>query len=271
LDSSSHILAFFSDVHGNAAALRELIADFHTREVTRAYCLGDLVGYGPHPNEVIDLIRQAGIETILGNYDDGVGFERGDCGCYYPDEEARRIGDASYAFTAAAVTPERKAWLRSLPRELRFEVGEVRFHLVHGSPRRINEYLHQDRDERTFERLAAEEPADVLLFGHTHLPWHRRHAGVLFVNAGSAGRPKDGDPRAAYTLMRVGPLDQARPELAAAAAAADLTPPEPGTALMVPELEVEVVRLAYEVEETARAVIAAGLPAELADAFRRGR
>jgi predicted phosphodiesterase len=205
--------------------------------------LGDLVGYGAHPNEVIDLIRRAGIETIAGNYDDGVGFGRGDCGCYYPDEEARRIGDASFAFTSATVTQENKAWLRSLPPELRFAAAGIRFHLVHGSPRRINEYLLEERDARTFLRLAAAEEADVLVFGHTHLPWHRRHGGLLFVNAGSAGRPKDKDPRAAYTLLEAGRGG----------------------------VEVEVVRVAYDVEETARAVLAAGLPAALADAFRQGR
>lgn len=196
-------IAFFSDVHGNAGALRAVLADIQASGIDCMYCLGDLVGHGPHPNEVIDLIRAAGIPTIAGNYDDGVAFERGECGCFYADEEARRIGDASYAFTVAAVTEENKAWLRGLPRELRFEVAGVRFHLVHGSPRRINEYLLKDRDPRTYERLARTEEADVLVFGHTHVPWHHRHGGTLFINVGSAGRPKDADVRAMYSVMEV--------------------------------------------------------------------
>ena len=142
------------------------------------------------------------------------------------------IGDASYRFTVGAVSPDGKAWLRSLPRELRVEAGGYRLHLVHGSPRRINEYLLTDRDPRTFERLAAAEDADVLVFGHTHAPWHRQYAGVHFVNVGSVGRPKDGDPRAAYTLLRFAP----------------------GL------VEAETVRVAYDAEETARAVLAVGLP-----------
>ncbi len=235
--------ALFSDVHGNDAALRAVLGDISAQGVDRVFCLGDLIGYGPAPNAVIDLIRGTGIATILGNYDDGVAFDRGDCGCYYADDEARRIGDASYAFTAATVTPERKAWLRGLPRELRVEVAARRLHLFHGSPRRINEYLMGDRDERTYRRLAAQADADIMLFGHTHKPWHREYAGVLFVNVGSAGRPKDGDVRAMYTVLR---LQKAHPP------------------------EVEVHRVAYDVEETAREVIAAGLPAELAEAFRRG-
>ena len=236
-------LAFFSDVHGNAAALEAVLADIHERGIELVYCLGDLVGYGPDPNEVIDLLREAVVPTIVGNYDDGVGFERGECGCYYADDEARRIGDASYAFTVAAVTEENKTWLRALPRELRFEIGGTRFHLVHGSPRRINEYLLKDRDTRTYERLAQSEEADVLVFGHTHVPWHRRHGGVLFVNVGSAGRPKDGDPRAGYTLVQVGTGG---------------------------EVEVMVVRVPYDVESTVAGVLVAGLPPALAEAFRSG-
>ena len=103
----------------------------------------------------------------------------------------------------ATVTTENKAWLRSLPRQLSLEDGGLRFHLVHGSPRRMNEYLLRDRDPRTFERIAALEQADVLVFGHTHVPWYKQYGGVLFVNTGSAGRPKDGDARAAYAMVQV--------------------------------------------------------------------
>ncbi|MHB1345545.1 MAG: metallophosphoesterase family protein [Thermoleophilia bacterium] len=236
-------LAFFSDIHGNVAALRAVLADLASRGISDSYCLGDMVGYGPDPNGVIDAIRAAAIPTILGNYDDGIAFDRGECGCFYPDDEARRIGDASYTFTAATVTPEHKAWLRGCPRELRIDAGGLRLRLVHGSTRRINEYLLADRDERTYHRLAAQVDADVLLFGHTHVPWHRVYEDVLFVNVGSAGRPKDGDVRVAYTVLR---LEEGRPPA------------------------VEVHRVAYDVEETARGVLAAGLPHALADAFRRG-
>ena len=235
---------FLSDVHGNAGALEAVLVDMDHRHVDRIFCLGDLVGYGPEPNEVIDLVRARGIQTILGNYDDGIAFERGGCGCYYATAKARSIGDASYALTAAAVTADRKAWLRTLPRELRLTVCGHRLHLVHGSPRRINEYLLRERDERTFARLAAVEEADVLLFGHTHQAWHRLVGGVLFVNVGSAGRPKDGDPRATYTLLTL--RTNAAPSI-------------------------EVVQVPYDVERTARGVLAAGLPPALADAFREGR
>jgi putative phosphoesterase len=218
------------------------------RGIEAVYCLGDLVGYGPDPNRVIDLIRSEGIPTIMGNYDDGVGWERGDCGCFYATTEAKRIGEASYAFTVGEVTDDRKAFLRDLPRERHVTVDGTAVHLVHGSPRKINEYLLRDRGERTFLRLAETESDDVLVFGHTHDPWWRTIGGVLFVNVGSVGRPKDGDPRAMYTVLT-----------ASEQSGGDSLP-----------VEVEAARVSYDVEATASGIEAVGLPRELADAVRRG-
>jgi len=236
-------LALLSDVHGNRLALEAVLDDLTGGEITSVYCLGDLIGYGADPNGVIDLLRSHGIESILGNYDEGVAWETGDCGCFYADAEAERIGEASYAFTVAEVTAERKAYLRTLPRELHVELGGKKVHLVHGSPRRINEYLLRDRDERTYHRLAEAEADDVLAFGHTHDPWFRWYGEKLFVNVGSVGRPKDGDPRAMYVVLTASPETS---------------------------IEVEVRRVAYDVEAAAQAVLAAGLPTALADMLRRG-
>jgi len=231
-------------VHGNRLALEAVLDDLTGGEITSVYCLGDLVGYGADPNGVIDLLRSRGIESILGNYDEGVAWETGDCGCFYADAEAERIGEASYAYTVATVTADRKAYLRTLPRELHVDLADKKVHLVHGSPRRINEYLLRDRDERTYLRLAQSESDDVLAFGHTHDPWFRTYGEELFVNVGSVGRPKDGDPRAMYVVL---------------------------TASAETPVEVEITRVAYDVEAAAAAVLAAGLPAALADMLRHGK
>jgi putative phosphoesterase len=243
-------VAIFSDVHGNSAALWAVLADIQRRGADQTFSLGDLVGYGPDPNGVIDLIRDNGIPSLMGNYDDGIGFERGNCGCFYPDAEASRIGVASYDFTVRSVTPERKDFLRALPTELRLEIESIKLHLVHGSPRRINEYLLPDREQRTFERIAAAEEADVLVFGHTHTPWHRLYGRVLFVNVGSAGKPKTGDPRACYTLLHVGRVQS-------------------GAEGGAPEVQVEDIRVDYGVESVAAQIIEVGLPPELAEALRK--
>jgi putative phosphoesterase len=236
-------LALFSDVHGNRPALETVLADVAARGISRMHCLGDLVGYGPDPNGVIDVMRDRGIPSLMGNYDEGVGWETGDCGCFYPDKAAEEVGKASYAFTVAEVTAENKVYLRSLPRESHVTLGGKSIHLVHGSPRRINEYLLQERDSRTYERLAASELDDVLAFGHTHQFWQRRYAGVHFVNVGSVGRPKDGDSKAGYAILEV----------------------------VGQEVDVEFVRVEYGAEVVAAAVLAAGLPASLAEAVRTGR
>jgi putative phosphoesterase len=196
-------LAILSDLHGNSAATAAVLADIDRARPDAVYCLGDLVGYGARPNETIDLIREREIPTIMGNYDDGVGFDRDDCGCAYKDPGEEERGQRSLRWTRAATTDDRRAYLRSLPAELRLEVEGVRLRLVHGSPRRMNEYLFADRDARSLERIARDADCDVLLFGHTHRPWMKEIAGVTMINTGSVGKPKDGDPRAGWALLEV--------------------------------------------------------------------
>jgi predicted phosphodiesterase len=124
--------------------------------------------------------------------------------------------------------------MRALPFDLHFQVSDQRVHLVHGSPRKVNEYLFKDKPASLYERLAAAENADTLVFGHTHKPWIHGYGGVLFVNCGSVGKPKDGDLRGAFAVLDV---DEHGP---------------------VARIE----RVSYDAESVAREVVAAGLPAE---------
>ena len=197
-------IGIISDIHGNLPALEAVLEDLRPRQFDAVYSLGDLVGYGASPNEVTERIRAEGIPTIMGNYDDGVGFERDDCGCAYTDPVEKHFGDESLAWTKANVTAENKAFLRSLVKEIRFEADGARVLLVHGSPRRINEYLFEERPLSSFRRLAAASNADIIVFGHTHRPYTKPVDGVLFVNAGSVGKPKDGDWRACYIILEPG-------------------------------------------------------------------
>jgi putative phosphoesterase len=198
-------IAIFSDLHGNSTATEAVLAAIDAEQPDAVYCLGDLVGYGARPNETVALIRERAIPTIIGNYDDGVGFDRDDCGCAYKDKDEEARGQESLFWTRGVATSENKAYLRTLLPEIRFEAEGRRFRLVHGSPRRMNEYLFEDRDPRSLARIAQGADADVLVFGHTHKPWVREIEGVLFVNDGSVGKPKDGDPRAAWALLMVEP------------------------------------------------------------------
>ena len=213
-------IAILSDIHGNLPALEAVLVDVAKQHPDAVYCLGDLVGYGASPNEVTDRIRIEGMPTIMGNYDDGVGFDRDECGCAYRDPIDQELGDRSLAWTKAHTAPYNKAFLRTLLKELRFEADGKRVLLVHGSPRKMNEYLFEDRPISSFQRLAASSNADIVAFGHTHKPYQKTVDGVLFVNAGSVGKPKDLDWRACYVILEAGAVTLRRVSYDVAKAAA---------------------------------------------------
>lgn len=263
-------LAVFSDVHANLPALDAVLEDLDARlargDVDAVYCLGDLVGYNVWPNEVVTSIRRRGIPTIAGNYDEGVGLHSDDCGCAYKTEEDEARGAESIAYTNEIVTDETRRYLRGLPHHLRVtlatprqkDAAPIEVLMVHGSPRRVNEYLFEDRPDASFVRMMEAANADVMLFGHTHKPFHKAltvetEGGSIYrhaINTGSVGKPKDGDPRAGYLLLTI---DTERPKSDAA------------------YCRTEFVRVAYDVEVAARAVEASPLPDAFAAMLREAR
>lgn len=197
-------IAVLSDIHGNIHALEAVWEDVEAQQPDAVYCLGDLVGYGAFPNEVVEFIREREIPTIMGNYDEGVGFDLDDCGCVYRDPKKDARGKQSLFWSRQQTGDDNKAFLRDLPFQRRLTEGRKDLLLVHGSPRRVNEYLYEDRPRATFERLAKMAGSDVVFFGHTHIPYQKEVDGTWFVNTGSVGKPKDGDPRAGYLLAEIG-------------------------------------------------------------------
>ena len=168
--------AVFSDVHGNLPGLEAILADVERRGIADVLCLGDLVGYGPFPNEVAALVRDRGIPSLMGNYDQGIGFSHGDCGCVYKTDEQRAEGAVSLAWTDAVTSDETRAYLRTLEDRFVLDTPAGELLAVHGSPRRINEYLFEDRPEGAMARMAEENPYRAILFGHTHVPYAREVA-----------------------------------------------------------------------------------------------
>lgn len=233
--------AVFSDVQSNIHALEAVLEDMSIREVDRIICLGDLVGYGAFPNEVIQTIRKSGVSTIMGNYDDGVGHERGDCGCAYRTKADKDRGRDSIGWTVEKVTEENKAFLRQLTSNIDITANGMTVKLVHGSPWRVNEYLFEDRPVSTLEKVLDVAGTDVLVCGHTHLPYHRTLGSRHIVNDGSVGKPKHGNPKACYAIL-------------------DLRH----------ELGVEFRFVDYDFEAAAKAAESVGLPREFADALRTG-
>jgi putative phosphoesterase len=194
-------VAVITDIHANLPALQASLQAVEKEGIDAVYCGGDLVGYGPHPNDVCDLIAARGIPTIYGNYDYAISRDLHDCGCAYRDPHDREIGQLSVEWTLVHTSAVSKRFMRGLPFDLRFDLGGKRVRLVHGSPRKVNEYLFEDKPPRTFERIAAMAECDILVFGHTHKPWIHEYGGVLFVNCGAVGKPKDADPRAAFAVL----------------------------------------------------------------------
>lgn len=250
-------IALFSDIHANLPALESCLADIDSRKVDVVYCLGDLVGYNIWPNEVINEIRKRNIPTLAGNYDFGIGRMSDDCGCAYKTDHEKSNGAQSIEYTNSIVKPDERKYLRALPSHIRLEYQlndeKFDFLMVHGSPRKINEYLFVDRDEKSMLRIMEQANAHFLFFGHTHKPYHKtlkdengnlRHA----INIGSVGKPKDGDPRGGYVLIS---LDE-------------------NFSLAKPDsFQVEFIRFAYDVEKAARAVEESPLPNEYADMLRK--
>ncbi|HLE58063.1 MAG TPA: metallophosphoesterase family protein [Candidatus Limnocylindria bacterium] len=196
-------VAVLADLHANLPALRAVFADLTSIDCQEAWCLGDVVGRGPHPDEVVDELRRLQIPTVQGNWDEAVGMDRDETGTAWGSAEHEAAGLASLRWTASRMRDENRAWLRQLPTSLRLAVEGRSALLVHGSPLRSSDYLWRDRPTRDFARVASDEGDDIICFGHTHETFHRVLGTVNFVSAGSVGCGETGDARARYAVLDV--------------------------------------------------------------------
>ena len=254
-------IALFSDIHANLPALEACFKSVEEQKPDAIYCLGDLVGYNVWPNEVINEIRKRGIPTIAGNYDQGIGLKSDECGCAYNTDPEKDNGKISISYTNWIVGHEERKYLRTLPAHIKVEFqlndDKLNLLLVHGSPRKINEYLFEDREEKSLLRIMEQADADIMCFGHTHKPYHRilptesaehihyRHA----INIGSVGKPKDGNPQGCYAMLTIN---------------AD------SSIANKDSVQVQFIRFEYDVEQAAKAIEASPLPNEYAEMLRKG-
>src|SRR5881296_2970915 len=238
-------IAVLGGVYSNAEALAAVLADTRRRDAEAVFCLGDLGGFGAHPDRVFPLLRQHGVRVVRGNYDEAVATAAADCNCGYTDPRDNHYARISYAYTVAHTSAANRAWLATLPGHLRIALGPHRVLMCHGSPRRINEFLWESTTpDGLLRRLLADYSADVLLCTHTGLKWHRAlDDGIAHaVNVGAVGRPEnDGTPRVWYALLGA-----------------------------EPDVRVQFVPVTYDYESVARAIEAEGLPREFAETLRSG-
>lgn len=236
-------VAIISDIHSNIEALNAVLNDIDKKNVDTTVCLGDLVGYCPYPNEVINKIRKKNILTIMGNYDDAVGNELMICGCDYADPTDMENASISLNWTIDQVTDENKKYLAQLPGEmvLKFHGKTIRF--VHGSPRQITEYLKENSKEA--DEVMAELDEDILVSGHTHLPYKKMYGNKMLINSGSVGKPKTGRPDANYIIVDI----------------------NNETAIT----DVEMMEIPYDYEKIAKSIEENGLPEKFAEIIRTGK
>ena len=233
-------VALLGDVHANLPALEAVLADAERRGAGARWNVGDFVGYGAFPEEVVRRLREHCDVSILGNYDRKV--------LRFPDKRRKwRRTKAPDKFAAFGWAFERlsaasRAFLASLGGEARLEVAGKTVLLTHGSPASEDEPLTAATPDARLAELAELARADVVVCGHSHRPFRREAAGVLFVGTGSVGRPEGGDPRACYAMLD---------------AVAD-------------RLVVTHHRVAYDIERAAAAARAAGLPEAFGEMLRRG-
>ncbi|HEX8020755.1 metallophosphoesterase family protein [Mucilaginibacter sp.] len=242
-------IALFSDIHANLPALEAMLKDLDARHVDAVYCLGDLVGYNVWPNEVIAEIRKRNIATLAGNHDLKVKK-------LVTTEHSLSEPGKGYAYHL--IDTDGRKYLATLPAHIRLEFklndDALNIVLAHGSTRSVDEYILEDLDETYVLEMMDEAKADILCVGHSHKPYHRileaddnnyKHV----INLGSVGKPKDGNPNGCYVILTLSETSS-------------VTDPS--------SVQVEFIRVAYDVERAARAVEDSPLPNEFADMLRNG-
>ncbi|MFD2932789.1 metallophosphoesterase family protein [Spirosoma flavum] len=210
-------IAILSDVHANLPAFNSVLADIDARKVDQIFCLGDLVDFAPWPNEVIELIRQQRIPTLMGNHDERIAFDQPLIPLPKHTYQETQARTAAINYTRQAITESNKAFLASLPRQIQlsfsFADTPITLLLVHASTRTNDEYIYQSHDQDDLLAMMNQQNADVLIMGHTHMSYIRPLSNKLnsaekilppiAINCGSVGRSKEADALATYLLLTV--------------------------------------------------------------------
>ncbi len=234
-------IALLADAHGNLPALEAVLADADARGCEAFWYLGDFVGYGPFPEETVQVLRETCDACILGNYDRKV--------LTFPERRAesnRRKDPAkvgAFEFASERLSRPSRRFLGELPEKRRLQVAGLRVLLVHGSPVSDSEHLDAATPLERLRELAEQAEVDLVCCGHSHVQFDRAVDGVRFLNPGAVGRPEGGDPRACYAVLCI----------------------EDGACTMEP------VRVAYDIARTISALQAHDLPPAFAEMFRQGR
>jgi predicted phosphodiesterase len=196
----------FGGPYGNRQALDALFAEAKSLGIPAGnmLCTGDLAAYAADPQYVVDRMREAAIPVVMGNVEESLGTFAADCGCgFAKGSDCDTLSAEWFRFAAAAVDDESKAWMRTLPRRIGFVAGGKRCVAIHGGVDRINQFLFPTTDGRELSGQCADADADMMIGGHSGLPFTREIANGIWHNPGVIGLPaNDGTPRVWYGLIR---------------------------------------------------------------------
>ena len=237
-------LALLGGIYSNYLALDAVLRQVRRSGADLVWALGDLGGFGPHPDRAAEILRGQEIPMLRGNYDDSIGCGRADCGCGYTDPRDNEYAQISYDYTLAHTSATHREWMRTLPGQQRLEIAGRNVLLCHGSPRQMNEFLWESACSDAFlEWLCDAHGADVIACAHSGLPWHRPlPSGRHVVNAGAIGRPaNDGRAEVWYAALELND-----------------------------EVRVEFHPVAYDVETLAREMARESLPPQFIETLRTG-
>jgi putative phosphoesterase len=235
-------VALIGDIHANLPALEAVLDHARNQGVEKIWNVGDFLGYGPFPDEVVQLLKKDDRAlSILGNYDSKVLEFKQKKNKWRKSKHPDKYLAFEWAYEN--LSKKNRKYLRFLSHEMRVKMRGHRILLVHGSPSSGGEHLYPDTPDKRLRELAKLAKADIIVVGHSHQPFVRQVDDVWFVNTGSAGRPDDGDPRACYAVLR----------------------------FQGNEFTVQHFRVEYDVERTVAAIRKHNLPEDFAQMFLQGR
>lgn len=235
-------IGLLGDIHGNIVALERCYRLLKDEGCGKIYHLGDVVGYGPFPNECVEFIRQVELEGVRGNYDENAAYKSEDCGCDFGNDSEFDLYYKTYLWTRDHLSHSARSLLIDLPFDINFKTGDHSFSLFHANPFDIYTSIWESRGEGFMKEIAKYTGADLNIFAHTHVPFHRNIDGVHFINVGSVGNPRDGDPRASCVILEIDG-----------------------------RVNVRILRVEYDVQKIADAVKKTTLPPEIAARLLTGK
>lgn len=230
------------DIHGNLPALEACYEQAEAEGFDWVVHTGDIVGYGPFPDECVHFIHQRNIPGVKGNFDSGVVSGADQSGAIDDGPGDLKLADETLRWTQQRMDLWTKRWLDGLPFDVRRDAGQMRLAVYHASPIALNTHLREDLPEHAWEEHGAAADADVIVLGHTHRPYHRVAGGRHFVNAGSVGLPRDGNPQTGYAVIDTDG-----------------------------KVGVSFRRFPYDIDRAVSAVGERGLPSEIAQRLQQGK